>query len=81
MSGLAPSSVGATSFLPMPTVVVVPRPAAAEIARLGPQRVANEQKSRERLRNGELGLDFYGFRAKLTDLGVRYVDEEDESEK
>jgi 4-hydroxy-4-methyl-2-oxoglutarate aldolase len=59
----------------MDGVVVVPRLAAAEIARLGTERVAKEQKSRERLRNGELGLDFYGFRARLEALGVRYVDE------
>jgi 4-hydroxy-4-methyl-2-oxoglutarate aldolase len=39
--------------------------------------VAQEQKTRERLRQGELGLDFYGFRARLTELGVRYVDEEE----
>ena len=57
-------------------VVVVPRQAAAEIARLGTDRVAKEQKTRERLRSGELGLDFYGFRARLQELGVRYVDEE-----
>jgi len=56
-------------------VVVVAREAAAEIARLGAERVAKEQKSRERLRTGELGLDFYGFRARLQELGVRYVDE------
>jgi 4-hydroxy-4-methyl-2-oxoglutarate aldolase len=59
----------------MDGVVVVPRQAAADIARLGAERVAKEQKSRERLRNGELGLDFYGFRARLQELGVRYVDE------
>ena len=41
-------------------VVVVPRERAAEVARLGAERVAKEQKTRERLRNGELGLDFYG---------------------
>jgi len=58
-------------------VVVVPRQAAAEIARLGTDRVAKEQKTRERLRNGELGLDFYGFRARLRELGVRYVDEQE----
>ena len=40
------------------------------------ERVAKEQKTRERLRNGELGLDFYGFRARLAELGVRYVDED-----
>jgi 4-hydroxy-4-methyl-2-oxoglutarate aldolase len=56
-------------------VVVVPRRHAAEVARLGAERVAKEQKSRERLRNGELGLDFQGLRQKLTELGVKYVDE------
>jgi len=57
-------------------VVVVPRAAAAEVARLGMERVAKEEKTRERLRQGELGLDFYGFRKKLADLGVVYRDEE-----
>jgi 4-hydroxy-4-methyl-2-oxoglutarate aldolase len=57
-------------------VVVVPRQHAAEVARLGTERVAKEQKSRERLRKGELGLDFYGLRAKLAELGVQYVDED-----
>jgi 4-hydroxy-4-methyl-2-oxoglutarate aldolase len=55
-------------------VVVVPRESAAEVARLGNERLAKEEKSRERLRKGELGLDFYGLRAKLAELGVRYVD-------
>lgn len=56
-------------------VCVVQRQAAAEIARLGNDRVAKEAKSRERLRAGELGLDFYGLRAKITELGIRYLDE------
>ncbi len=56
-------------------IVVVPREAAAEVAGLGEQRRAKEEKSRERLRSGELGLDFYGLRAKLAELGVRYIDE------
>ena len=56
-------------------VCVVPRETAADIARLGAERVAKEEKTRERLRKGELGLDFYGFRARLAELGVRYVDE------
>jgi len=56
-------------------VVVVPRLAASEVARLGTERVAKEEKSRERLRRGELGLDFYGLRAKLTELGVKIVEE------
>jgi 4-hydroxy-4-methyl-2-oxoglutarate aldolase len=57
-------------------VVVVPRAVAAEVARLGTERVAKEEKTRERLRQGELGLDFYGFRKKLAELGVVYRDEE-----
>jgi 4-hydroxy-4-methyl-2-oxoglutarate aldolase len=56
-------------------VVVVKRESAAEVARLAAERFAKEQKTRERLKGGELGLDFYGLRAKLAELGVRYVDE------
>jgi 4-hydroxy-4-methyl-2-oxoglutarate aldolase len=58
-------------------VVVIRREDAAEVARLSGQRVAKEAVAREKLRNGELGLDFYGLRAKLAELGVRYVDAEE----
>jgi 4-hydroxy-4-methyl-2-oxoglutarate aldolase len=61
----------------MDGVVVVRRETAVEIARLGTERVAKEQRTRERLRSGELGLDFYGFRARLQELGVQYVDEQE----
>jgi 4-hydroxy-4-methyl-2-oxoglutarate aldolase len=54
-------------------VVVVPRDRAAEIARLGAERRAKEERTRQRLLSGELGLDIYGLRAKLTALGVEYV--------
>jgi 4-hydroxy-4-methyl-2-oxoglutarate aldolase len=57
-------------------VVVVPRAMAAAVADAGQQRIVKEVKSRERLANGELGVDFYGLRAKLKELGVEYVDEE-----
>ena len=56
-------------------VVVVKRESASEVARLAAERFAKEQKTRERLKSGELGIDFYGLRAKLVELGVRYVDE------
>ena len=55
-------------------VVVVPRERAAAVAKAGQERVAKEEKTRERLRNGELGLDFYGLRDKLKELGVEYVE-------
>ena len=55
-------------------VVVVPRQHAAEVAKLGQEREAKEKKSRERFRAGELGLDMYGLRAKLAELGVEYKD-------
>jgi 4-hydroxy-4-methyl-2-oxoglutarate aldolase len=60
-------------------VVVVAREAAQEAAQASQQRIAKEEKSRERLRKGELGLDFYGLRAKLKELGVEFVDEADSS--
>jgi 4-hydroxy-4-methyl-2-oxoglutarate aldolase len=57
-------------------IVVVPRERAAEVLKLSQDRLAKEAKSRERLSKGELGLDFYGLRAKLAELGVQYEDGE-----
>src|SRR6476619_1388977 len=54
-------------------IVVVPRLQASEVRRLARDRYARESQTRERLKNGELGLDFYGLRARLTELGVVYV--------
>jgi 4-hydroxy-4-methyl-2-oxoglutarate aldolase len=56
-------------------VVVVPREMAGEIAKLSAARIAKEEQSREKLRKGELGLDFYGLREKLVKAGVEWVDE------
>lgn len=55
-------------------VAVVARDAAAEVAALAGERFEKENKTRERLRAGELGVDIYGLRAKLEQLGVRYID-------
>jgi 4-hydroxy-4-methyl-2-oxoglutarate aldolase len=48
---------------------------AEEIARLGAARIQKEEKNREKLKAGELGMDFYGLRVKLSQLGVEYTDE------
>jgi 4-hydroxy-4-methyl-2-oxoglutarate aldolase len=55
-------------------VVVVPRLQAAEVARLGEQRRAREEGTRARLRAGEKGLDLYGLRARLKELGIEYAE-------
>jgi 4-hydroxy-4-methyl-2-oxoglutarate aldolase len=55
----------------------VPRARAAAVAKLAQQRIAKESDTRQRLRNGELGIDFYGLRQKLKDLGVEYREEEE----
>jgi 4-hydroxy-4-methyl-2-oxoglutarate aldolase len=55
-------------------VVVVPRERAAEVAEASDRREANEEAKRGRLRAGELGLDLYGMRGPLADLGLRYED-------
>ena len=55
-------------------VVIVNREAAAEVARLAGARIEKEQRSRQRLQAGELGLDFYNLREKLKELGVEYVE-------
>jgi 4-hydroxy-4-methyl-2-oxoglutarate aldolase len=56
-------------------VVVVKREQASEVAKLGAARIEKEKETRRRLRSGELGVDFYGLRAKLKEIGVEYVDE------
>jgi len=58
-------------------VVIVARERAAEVRRSGAERIAREQRTRVRSSAGELGLDFYGLRAKLKELGVEYVNEEE----
>jgi len=57
-------------------VVVVGREVAADIAKASAARIAKEEQSREKLRKGELGLDFYGLREKLVKAGVEWVDSE-----
>lgn len=59
-------------------VVVVPRAQAAAVGKAARDRVAKEEQNRERLRKGELGVDFYGLREKLKQLGVEYVDSDPE---
>jgi 4-hydroxy-4-methyl-2-oxoglutarate aldolase len=53
-------------------VVVVKRGAAAVVAKAGEERLAKEVRTRERLKAGELGIDIYGLRDKLAELGVEY---------
>lgn len=59
-------------------VVVVPRLQAEATAKAGEARVAKEEASRQRLAAGELGLDIYGMRARLKEMGFTYVDKLDE---
>ena len=53
-------------------VVIVPRETVPETCRKSEERLAKENNSRERLRKGELGLDFYGLREKLQGMGVEF---------
>jgi 4-hydroxy-4-methyl-2-oxoglutarate aldolase len=54
-------------------VVVVKRTAAREVAAASRQRIEKEDAVRERLAKGELGLDIYGLRKKIADLGLEYI--------
>lgn len=53
-------------------VVVVRRESMDQVIELATQREARESKVRDRLAEGELGLDIYGMREKLAQLGLVY---------
>jgi len=53
-------------------VVVVPRLTADVVLGRSQAREAKEAQTRARLQAGELGLDIYGMRAKLSQKGVVY---------
>lgn len=55
-------------------VMVVEAGRAAEVLEAARQRLGKEEETRARLESGDLGLDIYGFRQRLEDLGVRWVD-------
>jgi 4-hydroxy-4-methyl-2-oxoglutarate aldolase len=55
-------------------VMCVPRADAAEVLEKSQARLSNEEEKRRRLADGELGVDLYGMRDLLANLGVKYVD-------
>ena len=52
-------------------VVVVQRDEVAAVTEAAELRVRKEEDTRARLARGELGLDIYGMRKKLSDLGLK----------
>lgn len=54
-------------------VCVVRREEAEEVLKKAQAREANEEEKRKKLADGVLGLDMYGFRQKLTDMGLKWV--------
>lgn len=54
-------------------VVVVPRAEARRVMSAAQARTEKEAASRAAFGRGELGLDRYGLRDRLGELGVRYM--------
>lgn len=61
-------------------VVVIPHALARAVLAKAETRMANEEAKRERMRNGELGLDIYAMRPRLVEKGLRYYDSAEEVE-
>ena len=55
-------------------VVIVERADAAWALERSDARLAREEQMRVTLESGELGVDVYGLRQKLNDMGVEYID-------
>jgi len=53
-------------------VVAVKRASAQEVVGACEQRVRKEEATRERLARGELGLDIYGLRTRIAEMGLKY---------
>jgi len=54
-------------------VCVVRREEASQVLQKAKDREANEAAKRARFEAGELGLDIYGMRERLTEKGMKYV--------
>ncbi|RKF20683.1 4-carboxy-4-hydroxy-2-oxoadipate aldolase/oxaloacetate decarboxylase [Altericroceibacterium spongiae] len=54
-------------------VCVVQRERAEEVLEKAQAREANEEEKRVKLADGVLGLDMYGFRDKLKDMGLKWI--------
>lgn len=62
-------------------VVIVPYGDSETVLARAQSRLANETAKRERLHNGELGLDIYNMRPLLAAKGLRYFDSSDQAEE
>jgi 4-hydroxy-4-methyl-2-oxoglutarate aldolase len=62
-------------------VVCVPRGDVSQALAAARARVAKEEQARKALADGQLGLDLYGLRDKLTARGVRWVSAGEESDE
>ena len=57
-------------------VVIVRKEEAETVLEKARQRMANEEEKRVRFEAGDLGLDIYGMRERLAEMGLRYVESE-----
>ncbi|WP_258933700.1 hypothetical protein [Nesterenkonia pannonica] len=56
----------------------MPRDEVGAVAAKAQSRADNEAEKREQFIGGVLGLDLYNLRPKLEELGIEYVDAEED---
>jgi 4-hydroxy-4-methyl-2-oxoglutarate aldolase len=55
-------------------IVIVPRRCVKEVMSAAEKRLEKEKKTKSKIADGELSVDFYGLKTVISDLNIEYVE-------